>query len=161
MRRVTQFIVIAISFLAIASIGSFGFQFYRARLSEVVLQKIDRLALRPPPDRTELEWAVNIYWTHNLHCSTSPQIHASLAKHWEIDRHLDNLLAGAPNQSDVDNLWIRYEELSDAGRRYSLRYKSERDAIATEIAEQDMEYLNAGDYVGFLETVRRVDRPGH
>jgi hypothetical protein len=161
MRKVPKFILIAISFLAIASIGSFGFQFYRARLSEVVLQKIDRLALRPPPDKTELEWAVNIYWTHNLHCSASPQIHASLAKLWEIDRHLDNLLAGAPNQSDVDKLWIRYEELGDAGRRYSQRYKSERDAIATEIAEKHMEYFNSGDYLGFLETVRRVDRPGH
>ncbi|MBA4032556.1 MAG: hypothetical protein C0478_16940 [Planctomyces sp.] len=161
MRKVPKFILIAISFLAIASIGSFGFQFYRARLSEVVLKKIDRLALRPPPDKTELEWAVNIYWTHNLHCSASPQIHASLAKLWEIDRHLDNLLAGAPNQSDVDKLWIRYEKLSDAGRRYSQRYKSKRDAIATEIAEQGMEYFDVDSYLDLLERDRRVDPLDH
>ncbi len=54
------------------------------------------LALSPPSDVTELEWASIVYWTHNLHCSSIPQVYASLSTLQTID----NLILDAAEQPD-------------------------------------------------------------
>ncbi len=53
-------------------IVALGFQIYRAQYCERLLRRIDMLALSPPPNVSDLEWAAIVFWTHNLHCNCLP-----------------------------------------------------------------------------------------
>ncbi len=54
-------------------IVALGFHIYRAQYCERLLRRIDMLALSPPPNVSELEWAAIVFWTHNLHCNCLPR----------------------------------------------------------------------------------------
>jgi hypothetical protein len=151
---------IAVAIVA-TCLGLFGYQIYRANLSLAILAKVDRLVLYTPEDCSELEWAVHVYWTHNLHCAAIPQVYASLSSLHELNRFLDDAVERGPDRSTIEALWVRYAALSAGGQKYSARYDPVRREIANAVARDGESYADAGSYRGLREFVRdKEDRLG-
>lgn len=144
---------IALAVVATA-LGAFGYQVFRARLSEAILAKIDCLAMQPPERSSELEWAVHVYWTHNLHCAAIPQVYASLSSLHELDRFLDSAIARGPDSSTIEALWSRYEAISAGAGRYRKEYEPVRHEIANAVARDGESYADARSYQDFLKYAR-------
>ncbi len=147
------FLLIAVSTVAIA----FGDQIYRARFCEQLLRRIDALVLVPPSESSELEWAATVYWTHNLHCNTIPQVYASLP----MLRKIDEIVADLEKQPDltkINLLWNEYAKVSQSGFRYSEKYLPIRDEIVHEISLQGNNYTDVRSYDDFLTSIRSRNR---
>ena len=114
----------------LVAVSALAFQVQRAQLSEVILSKVDGLALTPPLDQTELEWAVHVYGTHNLHCAAMPQVRASYTELRQLNRYLDTAISTGPDAGTIATLWDTYAELSDSGARYREKYESRRNSDA-------------------------------
>jgi len=152
--RWTQILLWAGLAVAAVVVGCYFYQYQRAQLSHAILAKVDRLALNPPNGTTELQWAVYVYWTHNLHCETIPQFYASYWTLLELDKFMDASIAKGPNRKTIDELWDRYAAISDSGRRYRLKYEPWRDSAAESIAAEGIKYADVGSYESFLAYVR-------
>jgi hypothetical protein len=153
--RVVVCVAIAISVVACAALG---YQIHRARLSESILDKIDQLVLHPPDDVPELEWAVLVYWTHNLHCNSIPQVYASYPTLRELDQYLDATIAEGPTRESIDELWERYASISDSGLRYRMKYMPVRDSIADTVAAEGEDFFDARSYQDFVTYVQSSNR---
>ena len=141
-------LVIAVSVVVVA----LGFQIYRAQYCERLLGKIDKLALSPPPNVSELEWAAIVFWTHNLHCNSIPQVYANLS----TLRTIDNLIEAASEQPDrqkINRLWDEYAKVSQSGFRYRQKYMLVRDEIAEAIAIQGNSFSDFRSYNDFLVSI--------
>jgi hypothetical protein len=130
----------------------------RGQLSGSILEKVDRFALYPPSDTTEMQWAVLVYWTHNLHCNSIPQVYAPYASLQELDRFLDDALANGPDRLTIDGLWDRHAAIGEGAARYRREYKPVRDAAAKGIDAEDPTSFNYQSYRGFLDSVRERNR---
>ncbi|QDV30843.1 hypothetical protein Spb1_27780 [Planctopirus ephydatiae] len=111
------------------------------------------LALSPPSNVSELEWASIVYWTHNLHCNSIPQVHANLS----TLRTIDNLIEEAaehPNRQKINQLWNEYAKVSQSGFRYREKYLPVRDEIAEAIANQGDSFSDFRSYNDFLVSIR-------
>jgi len=129
------------------------YQSQRARLAGSICTKVDSLVLYPPNDASELEWAVLVYWTSNLHGEAMPSWYASYSSLRELDQFLDTTMAGGPNRSTIDGLWDRYASMSDSGLRYRVKYEPIRDEDAAAITLKGEAHANARCYRDFLEGV--------
>jgi hypothetical protein len=130
-----------------------AYQLTRARLSESILVKIDRLSLHPPKDMPELEWAILVYWTHNLHCASTPQTGLSLRELRRLDNDLSEMLGTEPNRESIDELWARYSSLTAGGAKYRAEFEPVRDSIIDAAAKDDA-YFDRGSYTDFIAAVR-------
>ncbi len=142
-------LLIAVSTVATA----FGDQIYRARFCEQLLRRIDALVLVPPSESSELEWAATVYWTHNLHCNTIPQVHASLPMLRKINEIVADL-EKSPGLTKINLLWNEYAKVSQSGFRYSEKYLPIRDEIVHEISLQGNNYTDFRSYDDFLTSIR-------
>ncbi len=141
--------------LCVLAFGAlFAYQVTRARLSESILAKIDRLSLHPPKDVPELEWAILVYWTHNLHCASIPQTSLSLGDLQRLDHDVSEMLAAEPNRESIDELWDRYSSMTDGGANYRAKFEPVRDAIIKAAAEKGDAYFDRESYTDFVAFVR-------
>ena len=111
------------------------------------------LALSPPPNVSELEWAAIVFWTHNLHCNSIPQVYANQS----TLRTIDNLIEAASKQPDrqkINQLWDEYAKVSKSGFRYREKYMPVRDEIAEAIAIQGNSFSDFRSYNDFLVSIR-------
>lgn len=154
MRKPLRYLVIGIAFIACLFAVAFTYQVYRASRSQTVLRKIDDLVLSPPADKTELEWAVLVYWMHNYHCATAPQTRASLSWLNETERHLDAVIASGPTVATVDKVWGRYSALMGDVNTDWYDMKHERDIVYNAVVEDGMDYFDTRSYLDFLDSVR-------
>jgi hypothetical protein len=138
----------------VAAIGLFVYQVTRARLADTVLTKIDRLVLQPPEGTPELEWAVDVYWTHNLHCEAIPQINESVSALRELNRFLDDAIIVGPDRQTINTLWDRYATMSQSGYRYRTKHEPVREQIVDAVEREGKDYYDAGSYLSFLRSVR-------
>ena len=111
------------------------------------------LALTPPPDVSEMEWTSIVFWTHNLHCNTIPQVHASLPMLQTIDKLIEDT-AEHPDKQNIDRLWEEYSKLSQSGFTYREKYLPIRDEIAEAISNQGRNYPDVRSYDDFLASIR-------
>ncbi|EMI41979.1 hypothetical protein [Rhodopirellula sp. SWK7] len=137
-------IVVSLAIMAILA-----FHFYRVSLCNRILDRIDSLGKFPPSETTGLEWAVHVYWTHNLHCNSMPLMHASTNSMRSVDTELSDALDRGPDLSTIDSLWDRYAEMTPSGAEYRLKYESEKDRIARVVAEQGLDFVYIDDYLCF------------
>jgi hypothetical protein len=152
--RITRLLLGAALAFGVVVGAWFVHQIRRAQLSNSILTKIDILALYPPNDTPELQWAVLVYWTHNLHGNSIPHVYASYSSLRELDRFLDASLAEGPRRRTIDGLWDRYAAISDSGSRYRATYEPIRDSIADSVAAEGIDYFDARSYQDFLAHVR-------
>ncbi|MCD0462026.1 hypothetical protein LOC72_21335 [Roseiconus lacunae] len=126
-----------------------GTHFYRVHLCESILSKIDQLASHPPPDATDLEWAVHVYWTHNLHCNSMPLTYASTDALHGIEAELSDAMISQPGRATIDRLWDAYSEMTHLGAEYKLTYEHEKNRIAEVVALKGLRYEYIEDYRSF------------
>ncbi len=136
------------------AVGGVAYHMVRVRLCDRVLTKIDRLASYPPSDMGELEWAVHVYWTHNLHCNAMPLVYASYGAIRDVEQILDDTLTNGPNRLTIDAIWDRYAMMTPSGAAYQQKYELEKDAIATAVAAQGSDYPFVNDYRDFVQYER-------
>lgn len=134
-------------------IGAVAYQLIRVRLADSLLHKIDLLVLRPPDDMTELEWAMLVYYTHNLHGSAIPQQEMSIAELRSLHRDLDSMLESGPNRNSIDYLWDEYARLTEGGAWYRELYESDRDARIAAALRGGEAYFDRSSYTDFIEYV--------
>ena len=149
-RTITRTTIGAVTVCGVVGLALFAYQFWRARTSESILSKIDQLALQSPNGVTDLEWAVLVYWTHNLHCSAMPQIHATRSELLELASSLDHSIAVGPNRETIDSLWDIYSAMSQSGQQYRAEYEPVRDQAARQIAVEGDAYFDAPSYRAML-----------
>ncbi len=151
-------ITLVLALIAVAAVlaatSYLAYQARRGQLGARIRTKVDRLVLQPPEGISELEWAVHVYWTHNLHCEAIPQVYASVSSLQDLDRFLDDAIAHGPDFKTIDILWDRYAAMSRSGREYREKWKPVRDEIADAVAREGDDYGDAGSYRDFLESVR-------
>ena len=140
--------------LAVLVICGVGFHFARVRICDGILEKIDRLTLNPPDGMSELEWAVHVYWTHNLHCNSMLLSQASYGELNALNRTLDNARTSGADTGTIDAIWDIYARLTPAGKDYQSKYEAEKNSIAELVSKQGTEFQFASDYQGFLESLR-------
>jgi hypothetical protein len=136
----------------VAIVGVVGYQLYRQHLSESILAKLDRLVLQTPEGMTELQWAVYVYWTHNLHCEAIPQLYASISSLRELDQILDDANVNGPGPQTIERLWDEYERISESGFRYRQQYEPVRDEIVDAVVKEGANYFDADSYRGLLKS---------
>ncbi|TWT66057.1 hypothetical protein [Allorhodopirellula solitaria] len=142
--------VLAIGIVSVTTVVVLvAFHFYRVRLCDRIDRRIDSLALYPPSDTTDLEWAVHVYWTHNLHGNSMPLAYASTDSLWHLDDELDDALNSRPTRKTIDDLWVRYSEMTSLGAEYRRKYEPEKNRIASLVAEQGLGYRFIDDYLSF------------
>jgi hypothetical protein len=153
--RIIRYTVIVIGLV----VGSLlAYQILRGKLNASILTKVDSLVLYPPKDTSELQWAVLVYWTHNLHGSASPEVHASYSSLRKLEGFLDTAIANGPDRHSIDWLWERYAAMSDSGWGYSTKYKPIRDSIVEEIAAEGADYYDIRSYRDFMKGVQANSR---
>ena len=130
--------------------------FYRVSLCNRILERIDSLAQFPPAQTNDLEWAVHVYWTHNLHCNSLALTQASTASLLQVDTELSDALELGPSSSTINSLWERYGEMTSSGATYRHRYETEKDQIANAVSEQGLDYPYIDDYRHF-STAHKTD----
>jgi hypothetical protein len=118
------------------------------------MTKIDRLALHPPNNMSELEWAVHVYWTHNLHCNAMPREYASYSSIREVEQTLDDTLTNGPNRLAIEAIWDRYAKMTPSGAAYQQKYEMEKNSIAAAVAAQGLQFPYVNDYQDFVQYVR-------
>ena len=160
-RYFTRAIVAIIVLTAGAGAYVLACQVHRESICRHILRKIDRLALQPPNGMTELEWASVVYWTHNLHCNTIPQVYADLATLRELDTFIDDGAERGSDMATIDGIWDRYAQMSDSGSSYREKYESRRNEIAAAIANEGESYADARSYRDFLAYVRSTELSNH
>ncbi|WP_442511697.1 hypothetical protein SH528x_003408 [Novipirellula sp. SH528] len=133
--------------------GAIAYQVTRDQLAESVLAKVDRLSLHPPINMPKLEWAILVYWTHNLHCESIPQTTMSINELRHLSRDLNEMLQSGPSRDSIDYLWDRYATLTDGGARYRAKYESIRDAIIEAAARDGDAYFDRRSYTDFVDSV--------
>ena len=133
---ITRLLIGATIACGVAAMGALAYQLMRVGLSKTILTKIDRLALQPPEGVPELEWAVRVYWTHNLHCSAWPQVNASYSFLRELNRDLDESISKGPDMQTIDDLWDRYATMSNSGAKYRMKIAPIRDLAVESIARE-------------------------
>lgn len=105
---------------------------------------------RTDPLYAILEWAVHVYWTHNLHGNAIPQINGTLSELRDLDASLDRSISAGPDRRTIDTLWDKYSAMSESGHRYRVKYEPIRDQAAREIAAQGDAYFDAASYRAML-----------
>lgn len=152
-KRLILFACILLLFVLGTVAVAFGDQIYRARYCEQLLQRIDALVLVPPSESSELEWAATVYWTHNLHCNTIPQVYASVP----MLRKIDAIVAEVEKQPDltkINLLWDEYAKVSQSGSRYREKYLPIRDKVVHDILVKGNNYTDFRSYNDFLTSIR-------
>ncbi len=152
----------AVVAVLVAGVGAYGiaYQVYRDSIWRNIVRKIDRLALTPPKDMTELEWASVVYWTHNLHCNTIPPFYGDLKKIKELDAFIENAAERGPDMATIDGLWNRYAQISESGSQFRAKYESRCNEISAAIAEEGNDFADARSYRDFLAYVRSTQLTG-
>lgn len=138
----------------VTSFCAIRYQLARCRTSDTILLNIDRLVLQPPPDISELEWAVYIYWTHNLHANAMPHQSASLSSLRQLNHDLEQSISTGPDLRIVNDLWDRYSAMSESGFEYRQKHEPIRDSVVKAIASQGEQYFDHRSYQDFLARVR-------
>lgn len=84
-----------------AMVTPLALQIRKAQAANRLLEMVDALADQVPPDHAADEWGVAVYWTHNLHHESVPQVYASrddiVRLHEELSLRCDS---GADNGDD-------------------------------------------------------------
>lgn len=152
--RVVRLVVCAALAVGVLAAGWLAPKLAKGLLSQSIRPKVDSLALYPPKGTPELQWAVLVYWTHNLHDSTMPQVSASYSSLRELDRFLDAAIARGPTRSTIDGLWQRYASMSESGLRYRSKYEPMRDADVESIVAEGTNSAVGHGYAAFLARVK-------
>ncbi len=152
--RTLRLLACAVLAVGVVAAACFAPLLAKGLLNESIRPKVDSLALYPPKGTPELQWAVLVYWTHNLHDNTIPQVYASYSSLRELDRFLDAAIAHGPTRDTIDGLWARYASMSESGSQYRLMYEPVRNAEVESIAAEGTNYAGAPGYARFLKDVK-------
>ncbi len=135
-RRINQIILLLLMLAAAALLTPVVLQIRRSHAANRLLESVDSLAHQIPPGRTAEEWEVAVYWTHNLHCASVPQVYASHGEIVQLHSRLKNRIAAGADMPTVTWLWDEYAQLTNSGNRYAARYR--------DVMVQDCEALANG-----------------
>jgi hypothetical protein len=129
-------VVLLVFAIAVAAmLTPFVAQVRRSRAANRLLESVDSLAHQIPPGRTADEWGVAVYWTHNLHCASVPQVYASHGEIVQLHARLETHIAEGADMPTVLWLWDEYAQLTNSGNRYAARYRrvmvQDCEALAT------------------------------
>jgi len=152
--RIVRLVVCAALAVGVVAAGWLAPQLAKGLLNQSIRPKVDSLALYPPKGTPELQWAVLVYWTHNLHDNTIPQVYASYSSLRELDRFLDAAIAQGPTRGTIDGLWQRYASMSESGSQYRLKYEPIRDSDGESIAAEGTNSVVGRGYAAFLARVK-------
>ena len=145
---------IAIVALSILPISRFTYFAIRGMQAQAIVAKIDQLVHHRPADVSESEWAILVYWTHNLHHNSVPQVNLSISQLWRLSNDLDEMLLKGPDRHSIDHLWEQYSIMTDSGARYREKYEPYRDAIIAESSRMGSEYFDRSSYEDFVDSVK-------
>ena len=141
----------------VLAVGAFAYQKARVHLASSVLSKIDQLSLFPPRDVPEMEWAILVYWTHNLHCASILQSSVPYSELRRLDHDLSEILASKPSRKSIDELWDRYSSLTDGGARYRAKFEAVRDSIIDAAAKEGDAFFDRESYREFVASPATPD----
>lgn len=143
---ISLFVVVPV----LTALGLIAWQRSRVIASDHLLDQIDSLVLLSPQDRTADEWSVAVYWTHNLHCASSPQIYAELSEIKRLQRDINERVESNVDTSTILWIWERYGALTESGDRYQ-KYQQVMLKEMERVAADGDTY---GDYSSFAKQVR-------